>query len=151
MPKLLAALLVVLSAGCFRVDFSRKVTDEEYVLRTEIRSYFDQVSAAYASANAEALAGLFEPGIGRPMTREQILAWAKDFFHQHGPARFKIERLEIESVGHVEAVVLMTYRVETPGGRGAFGGTERDFLVKRGGRWSTAAWDRLPDRRPAQK
>ena len=144
MRRFLAAAALLLLSGCVRLDFSRKVDNPELILRGEIRSYFDQVAAAFAAGNADALANLFDPGVARPMTRDQILAWGRDFFHQHGPARFKIEKLEFERVGHVGAVVLLTYKVETSGGKGDFGGVERDEMVKRGGRWYVSGWEKLP-------
>lgn len=144
--KLLAPLLAsLLLGGCgFAVDFGRKVSDEELILRGEIRSYYDEVAAAFAAGNADKLAGLFDPGIARPMTQEQIRAWGADFFKKHGPARFKVERIDFERAGHVSAAVALTYRVETRDGDGSFGGTERDELVKRGRRWSVTAWEKAP-------
>ena len=142
----LCAAAAALLGACVRLDFSRKISDEEYVLRTELRSYYDQVAAAFAGGNAEALAGLFDSAISRPMTREQVAAWGREFFGAHGPARFKVEALDYERVGHVSASVVLSYRVETRDGAGSFRGVERDELVKRRGRWYTASWERLPDR-----
>lgn len=146
MRRLAPVLAALLLGGCgsIALDFGRKISPEEYALRADIRSYYDQVAAAFAAGNAGALAGLFEPGIARPMTREQIRAWGEDFFKKHGPARFVVEKLDYERAGHVSAVVLLTYRVETKDGDGSFGGTERDELVKRGRRWSVAAWEKAP-------
>lgn len=133
-------------AGCgLGLNFGRKVSHEELILRGEIRSYYDEAAAAFAAGNAELLASLYDPAIARPMTREQIVAWGLDFFHKHGPARFRVEKVDFERVGHVSAVVVLTYRVETRDGDGSFGGTERDELVKRGRRWSMTAWEKLPE------
>ncbi len=142
-----AALAVAaLLAGCarFQVGFGRRVSDEEFVLRSEIGAYYQEVGAAFASGSADALTGLFDPGISKPMTRVQIRAWAADFFEKHGPARFEVEKLDFERAGHESAVVELTYRVTTRDGDGSFGGTERDRLVKRGRRWSVASWEKSP-------
>ena len=64
------------------------------------------------------------------------------FFSENGPAVFKIERVEYERLGYENAVVLLTYRVETKNGKGNFGGTERDVLVKRGRRWIMTSWEK---------
>lgn len=141
-PVLLAAAMA--SACGISFNFGRKVTDEELILRAEIRSYYDEVGTAFSAGNADRLAGLFEPGIGKPMTQPQIRAWGEDFFQKHGPAAFKVESIDYERVGHVSAVVTLRYRVETRDGDGSFGGLERDELVKRGRRWSIAAWEKLP-------
>ena len=60
--------------------------------------------------------------------REQIRAWADKFFGEHGPASFKVQKLEFERLGFENAVVLLEYRVETTDGRGSFGGVERDVV-----------------------
>jgi len=80
------------------------------------------------------------------MTRDQILAWGNGFFKAHGPAQFKVEKIDLERVGHVSAVVTLAFRVDTRDGRGSFRGVERDELVKRGRRWYIAAWEKLPER-----
>lgn len=146
--SLLAASLALtaLAAGCssFSLNFGRPVTEEEMILREQIRSYYDQVAAAFAAGNADALAGLFDAGIARPMTQDKIRAWAKEFFEKHGPAGFKVSKIDYERVGHVTSVVTITYRVTTRDGDGSFGGTERDQLVQRTGRqWYVTAWDKL--------
>ena len=38
--------------------------------------------------------------------------------------------------------MLLTYRVETKDGKGNFGGTERDYLIKRGRQWNVTAWEK---------
>ncbi|MFI5363882.1 MAG: hypothetical protein ACHQ49_18115 [Elusimicrobiota bacterium] len=140
-PALFAAALL---GGCTYVSFSRNVSDEELILRDGIRSYYDEVGAAFAAGNADMLAGLYDSAIARPMTQDKILAWGKDFFAKHGPASFKLVKLDYEQVGHVTSVVTITYRVETRDGAGSFGGTERDQLVQRTGRhWFITAWDKL--------
>ena len=133
----------VLLTGCLSLSFHRAVSDEEYVLLGELREYYDQVADAFLGANADALAQLYDSAIGRPMTRDQVLAWARDFFRKHGPAHFKVDKLDVERVGHVSAVVVLTYHVDTRDGRGSFHGVERDELVKHGRRWSIAAWEKL--------
>lgn len=140
----LAGAALLLSA-CVSVNFGRKVSEEELILRDEIRTYYGDVATAFSAANADRLALLFDQGIARPMTQDQIRAWGQEFFKRHGPARFKVESIDYERVGHVSAVVTLTYKVETHDGDGSFGGTERDQLVKRGRRWLIAAWDKLPD------
>lgn len=140
----LALAALALSACGITLDFSRKVSNEELILRDEIRAYYGEVAGTFAAGNGSALVELFEPGIAKPMTREQIKAWADDFFGKNGPARFKVEKLDFEKLGHVSAEVVLTYRVETRDGKGSFGGAERDFLVKRGRRWSVASWEKLP-------
>lgn len=138
LPTVAAALL----ASCGYVSFERKVSDDELRLRSDVRAYYDEVVLAFASANPDALALLFDSAIAKPMTREKILSWGKDFFSKHGPASFKIERVEYERLGHVNAVVLLSYRVETKDGNGNFGGTERDYLAKRGRRWVVTSWEK---------
>ena len=143
------AAAAALFGGCISLNFGRSVSDEELILREQIRSYYDEVGAAFAAGNADMLAGLYDAGIARPMTQDKILAWAKDFFAKHGPASFKIVRIDYEKVGHVTAVATISYRVETRDGQGSFGGVERDELVQRKGRhWYMTAWDKLPDEPP---
>jgi hypothetical protein len=132
--------------GCGWVNFNRTISNEEYILRSEIRGYYSDVSQAFAGGNPDALVELYDETVAKPMTREQILAWGKDFFGKHGPAQFKITNLEIESVGHVSATVVLTYRVDTRDGAGSFHGVERDELLKHGRRWYVASWEKLPDR-----
>lgn len=137
--------MAALLSSCGYVSFGRKVSNDELRLRSDVRAYYDEVVQNFAAANADALALLFDAAIAKPMTREKILAWGKDFFAQHGPASFKIERIEYERLGYENAVVLLTYRVETKDGKGNFGGTERDHLAKRGRRWVITSWEKIPD------
>ena len=138
-----------LLAGCVSFNFGRSVSEEELILRSQIRSYYDEVGEAFASGNADLLANLYDAGIARPMTQDKIRAWGKDFFDKHGPASFKLLKLDYEQVGHVTSVVTISYRVETRDGEGSFGGTERDDLVQRTGRhWYVTGWDKLPDETP---
>lgn len=147
----LAAVAAVLG-GCISLNFGRPVSEEEIILRDQIRSYYDTVAASFAAANPDMLAGLYDAGIARPMTQDRIRAWGQDFFAKHGPSSFKILKIDFERVGHVSAVVTITYRVETRDGEGSFGGTERDELVQRAGRrWYVTAWDKLPDETPKKK
>lgn len=143
----LLALLVLPSCGY--VSFGRKISDDELRLRSEVRAYYDEVVTTFAAGNADALAQLFDASITKPMTHEKILSWGKDFFGKHGPASFKIEAVEYERLGYESAVVLLTYRVETKDGKGEFGGTERDYLAKRGRRWIMTSWEVVPEKKAA--
>lgn len=148
MRALLVAAAALLSS-CGFVSFGRAVSDDELRLRASVRAYYDEAAQAFAAGNHEALALLFDAAIARPMTREQISAWGRDFFAKHGPASFKVRSVEFERLGHESAVVLLTYRVETADGKGGFGGTERDYLAKRGKRWVVTAWEKLEERKAA--
>lgn len=130
-------------AGCGWIGFRRPPTDDELRLSAEVRSYYTQVQGAFAGGDAQALSSLFDAGIVAPMTKAQVDAWAEKFFAEHGRARFRILALEIDDLGLQRAVVTLKYAVETPDGKGGFAGTERDTLVRRGGRWYTAAWEKL--------
>ena len=112
-------------------------------IRREIGSYYDEVKAAFASQNPEGLAKLFYPGIAKPMTFPQILDWARRFFSENQAIRFHIDKTEFEDMGPGRAVVRLTYRVTTAGGKGDFGGTEVDFLEKHGGWWVMTAWKKV--------
>jgi hypothetical protein len=136
--------LALLLGGCGYINFSKPMSDEESILRSEIRGYYEEVGVAFAGGNADALVELYDETIAKPMTRDQILAWGRDFFQKHGPARFQIEKLDIESLGHVSASVVLTYRVETRDGQGSFRGVERDEFLKHGRRWYVASWEKLP-------
>lgn len=138
-PLFAAGLL----ASCGYVSFGRTVSADELRLRAGVRAYYDEVAQAFASGNPEALPLLFDAAITQPMTRKQIAAWSADFFGRNGPANFKVERVEYERLGYENAVVLLTYKVNTRDGKGDFGGTERDYLVKRGKRWVVTAWEKV--------
>lgn len=140
----LVAALCVGACAYVDVGFGRKVSDDELRLRAEVRAYYDDVVRAFAAGNPDALTMLFDAAIAKPMTRDQIQAWGRKFFGEHGPARFKVEKIEYERLGYENAVVLLTYKVETTDGKGGFGGTERDVLVKRGRRWSMTEWEVVP-------
>ena len=146
--RLLPILVALLLVSCGYVSFGRKVGDDELRLRTDVRSYYDEVVQVFAAGNADALALLFDAAIAKPMTREQILAWGKKFFGEHGHASFKVEKVEYERLGYENAVVLLTYRVETGDGKGNFGGVERDYLVKRGRRWVVSSWETVSKAAP---
>ncbi len=135
------------SSGCGYVGFGKPMSEEEIVLRSQIRSYYEDVAQAFAGGNADALASLYDETIAEPMTRAQIHDWAQKFFREHGPAQFKVEDLDIESIGHVSAVLTLTYRVDTRNGDGSFSGVERDHLLKHGRRWYVSSWEKLPARR----
>ncbi len=144
-PLFAAVVAAAALGGCISLNFGRPVSEEEVILREQIRSYYDEVGAAFAAGNADMLANLYDAGIARPMTQDQIRLWGKDFFAKHGPASFKIVKIDFEQVGHVTAVVTIAYRVETRDGDGSFGGSERDDLVQRTGRrWYVTGWDKLP-------
>lgn len=143
------AAAAALLASCGYVSFGRTVSDEEMLLRDSVRAYYDEVAVAFAAGNADALAMLFDASIAKPMNREQITAWGRDFFAKHGPGRFKVKKLEFERLGHESAVVLLTYRVETLDGKGDFGGVERDYLAKRGKRWLVTSWEKVPEPKAA--
>ena len=131
----------VLLTSCGYVSFGRKVTDDELRLRADVRSYYDEVVTAFAAGNPDSLALLFDAEIAKPMTREKITAWGKDFFAKHGSAKFKVDRVKYERLGHVNAVVLLTYHVETADGTGNFADTERDYLARRGRSWVITSWE----------
>jgi ketosteroid isomerase-like protein len=134
----------LLTSGCGWISFAKPMSDEEFVLQSEIRNYYDDVSDAFAGGNAGALVGLYDDTIAVPMTRDQILAWATDFFQKHGPARFQVEKIDVDAIGHVSADVVLTYRVETRDGVGSFRGVELDHFLKHGRRWYVSAWEKLP-------
>ena len=145
------ATAAALLGGCISLNFGRPVTEEEIILREQIRSYYDEVGAAFAAGNSDLLADLYDAGIARPMTQDKIRAWGADFFKKHGPASFKLVKIDFEQVGHVTSVVTIVYRVETRDGEGSFGGAERDELIQRTGRhWYVTGWDKLPDE-PSKK
>jgi hypothetical protein len=112
------ALTLILS-GCSYVSFGRKISDDEYRLRREVKDFYAGVQSAFASGNAEALTALFSPSITHPMTHAEIRKWAEGFFRENKNGNFRIESLDIESVSFVQAVVLLKYRVETPEGKGS--------------------------------
>lgn len=140
-PALVAAALL---SGCGYVGFGRGVTTDEMILQQEIRSFYNDVQRAFTVSNPDALASLFDPSITHPMTHAEIKAWGEKFFGEHKDSRFKIEKLEFNELGYLQAVVTLTYKVETPDGKGGFGGTEEDKLVKRRKRWYVASWDKVP-------
>jgi len=135
-------LASVLLSSCGYVSFGRKVGDDELRLRSSVRAYYDEVVLAFAAGNGDSLAMLFDSSITKPMTHEQIKAWGAKFFKENGPASFKIDKVEYERLGYENAVVLLTYHVETKSGKGNFGGTERDVLTKRGKRWVVTEWEK---------
>ncbi len=142
-----ALLLVLLAVGaCVRLDLGRRVSDDELRLRRELEGYYVDAAAAFATGSPEALAALYDSSISKPMTLDAIRKWGVEFFGKHGPARFKVEKLEFDRLGYENAVVTLTYRVETKTGEGSFGGVERDEFVKKKGRWLMTAWEKLPDR-----
>lgn len=139
------AVLGLLSfiCGCGFVSFGRRMSADEVGLRQEVKAYYSSVQAAFAAGSPEALGTLFDGAIRKPMTHQQIEDWGKDFFGKHGPATFRIEKLEIESLGLGQAVVVLTYQVVTKDHAGDFGGVERDWLAKEKGRWRITAWENV--------
>lgn len=142
-------LAAALLASCGYVSFGRKVSDDELRLRSDVRAYYDEVVQAFVMGNEDALTLLFDAAITKPMTRAQISAWGKDFFKKYGAASFKIDHVEYERLGYESAVVLLTYHVETKDRKGNFGGTERDYLTKRGRRWVVTSWEKVEAPKPA--
>lgn len=147
--RFLLVLAALLPASCGWISFGRTVSDDELRLRASVRAYYDEVAQAFAAGNHEALTLLFDAAIAKPMTREQIAAWGEGFFSKHGPASYKVSKVEFERLGFESAVVLLTYRVETADGKGNFGGVERDYLSKRGKRWVVTAWEKVEEPKPA--
>jgi hypothetical protein len=139
-------LLVLLAAGsaCVWLDMGRRVSDDERRIQRELEAYYVEAAAAFATGSAEALAALYDPAISKPMTLPQIRDWGVKFFGEHGPARFKVEKLEFDRVGYENAVVTLTYKVETKTGKGDFGGVEQDVFVKKKGRWLMTEWEKVP-------
>lgn len=137
-------LSMLATAGCVRLDLGRRVSDDELRLRRELEGYYMDAAAAFATASPEALAALYDASIHKPMTLAKIRDWGVEFFGKHGPARFKVERLEFDRLGYESAVVTLTYRVETRTGEGSFGGVERDEFVKKKGRWLMTGWEKVP-------
>lgn len=132
-----AALLSLAGCGSFHHN---PTPEETQGLQQEIRSYYASVAKAFETANAQDLASRFAPEISTPMTKDKIMAWGTDFFSKHGRAQFRVENLVFNETGPASAVVTLTYSVTTADGKGNFGGTERDVLVKRGGQWLMASW-----------
>ncbi len=145
MRRALLLGLIAAGAACVRLDFGRKVGDDELRLRRELEGYYVDAAAAFAAGSPEALTALFDPAITKPMTREKIRSWAAGFFAEHGQAHFKVEKLDIERLGFVSAVAVLTYRVETKDGKGSFGGVERDEFARKNGRWIMTGWEKVPD------
>lgn len=141
--RALPLILAVLLGGCSYVSFRRPATQDELITRGEIKSFYERLTQAFAIGNPDALSSLFSPSITHPMTMEQIRAWSQKFFAEHGKAHFKIQKLDIESLSYINAVVVLTYRVDTPDGKGGFGATERDTLVRSHGQWYVASWDKV--------
>lgn len=147
--RTLPLIAAVVFSACGFVDFGRKVSDDELRLRASVRAYYDEVALAFATGNHEALTLLFDAPIAKPMTRAQISNWGRNFFTRHGTAAFKVVNLDFERLGYENAVVVLTYRVTTKDGTGDFGGMERDYLAKRGKRWTITAWEKLAEPKPA--
>ncbi len=135
-------LLASSLAGC-GVSFERRTLPVEEAMKAELRVYYSKVQDVFKDEDADALASLFDPAITQPMTHEQILDWGRKFFAQYQGVRFHVERLIFEDLGPGAAAVKLAYRVTTLGGKGDFGGVERDTLAKVGGRWRMTAWEKL--------
>jgi hypothetical protein len=142
--RALAVSAAILLSGCGSIGFQKHLTDDELRLQREVRDYYAQVQRAFAAGNSQALASLFDASIVKPMTKKEIEAWGEKFFGEHGRGAFKLKSLTLDDLGRERAVVTIKYEVTTPTGKGGFGGTEQDTLVKRSGRWYTAEWEKLP-------
>jgi len=136
-------LTLLFTAACGGISFGRKVTDDEVIIQQEIHSFYNQVQEAFATANPDALASLFAPSITHPMNHKEIEDWANKFFVQNKNGHFKIEKLEFEGLSYIKASVVLNYKIETPDGKGDFGGAERDTLTKDHGHWYIAGWDKV--------
>lgn len=143
--RALALTLAVFSfASCGWVSFERRKTEQERALEASVREYYDEVALAFAAGDGERLARMFSPAIAKPMTREQIASWGRDFFREHGPSRFVVEKLEFDQLGSRRAEAVLTYRVVTPKGTGSFSGRELDVLERgEGGKWTIAEWTKI--------
>lgn len=142
-----AALLLSalgLLAGCGWISFRKPPSDDELRLTREIKLYYAEIQRAFAAGNPQALSSLFDSSIVKPMSKPAIDAWAEKFFAEHGRARFHILSFALDDVGFDRALVTLKYQVEPADGKGGFGGTEQDTLVKRSGRWYTSSWEKLP-------
>ena len=130
-----------LAGACAYVGFDRGLSPNEIVLQQEIRAYFNEMQEAFAAGNAQAFAGLFDPSISRPLSRDQIQARAEAFFAENKTAHLRIDHLTFEELGRLGAAVTASCRVEPQPGRHALGAVERATLVKRRGRWYVASWE----------
>ena len=141
-----AAILLLASAlaGCANISFSRKQTPDELRLAQEVHDYYTEIGSAFAAGNSSGLASLFSSDITHPMSQPEILAWAHKFFGQNRNAHFKVEKLDIDELSYIRAVVTLNYKVETPSGKGNFGGVERDVLTRQRGHWYMAEWEKVP-------
>ncbi len=140
----LALLWAGLLAGCGYISFSRTATTDEIVLQQELRNFYGELKGAFATGNADALAGLYDPSITHPMTQPEILAWGRKFFADNRTAHLRIEKTSVDELSYIRAVVTVSYKVETSRGKDDFSGSERDVLVKHRGRWYIASWDKVP-------
>lgn len=141
--RLLVPALAALLAGCGLLKVGPAKPLRQSVAERELRAYYADVQKAFAAGNEAMLADLFDPAITKPMTRPRIREWGREFFGKHGRCRFRILGLELVDLGPGRAVARLTYRVETPGGEGDFGGTEMDVLEKRSGRWRIVEWQKV--------
>lgn len=116
----------------------------EYAARQEIKAYFEEIKAAFASQNPENLAALFDPSITRPMTFPDIFLWARKFFGENQAVTFHLDKMDFQDLGPDRATVKVAYRVTTRGGKGDFSGTEIDILEKKAGWWRITSWEKLP-------
>lgn len=138
------AACALLLSGCGWVSFRKTPSDDELRLEREVRAFYSEIQSAFAAGNPQALASLYDASISKPMTKPEIEAWIEKFFAEHGRGSMSYSSFSIDELGHARAVVTLAYKVETPDGAGNFGGSERDSLIKRGGRWYMAGWQTLP-------
>ena len=141
------AILVLFVSGCGFISFRKPRTDDELRVERELRLYYTEIKSSFAVGNSQSLASLFDSNITRPMSKPEIEKWAEDFFKAHGRASFTIQKFELDELGADRASVTIHYRVEPQDGKGAFGGAETDELIKKGGRWYIAGWEKLPEGR----
>lgn len=142
MRRYLILAAALLCSGCLELSFRRPLSMQETLKENSLKDYYVQVKSAFALGDAEALAALYDPGIARPMTQAEILAWGRKFFGEHGSARFRVEKLDVQELGYQHGLVRLTYRVQTKSGKGDFGGTELDTFTQRSGRWLITSWEK---------
>ena len=149
----LGALALTVGVACSTNGKRLDAPKEDVTLRAELNAYYDDAKAAFAAGSAEALAGLYDDSLVKPMTKDKVREWGVAFFKEYGPARFVVEHFDVDRVGPESAETTLTYRVDTKDGKGAFtkdgkgafGGVERDHFVKHGARWYMTAWEKQPE------
>lgn len=130
----------VTRAICTEADL---VTNQ--VLRHQIKFYYDTiVSQAFASAEVDAFATIFDLNITKPMSYEEIKLWAKDFFQKHGSVKFSLTNIEFENVEADRAIVIVAFKVESQDGTLLFSNTEREELIQDTSKgWLITSWEKI--------